>query len=323
MTSPELTPIPMPAAAQSETIAVFYQSPSLAPLLQALQGAWPEAQWAVWPEVAPQATKAVVWAPTQAFIDQHPHLQYLFNMGAGVDALLQLQLPEQLQVVRIEDGGMAVQMAEYVTYAVLRHVREFDHYAHSQAKAQWQPRAMQQRADFPIGVMGLGVLGAHVAKVLAGLGFEVNGWSQSPKQIEGVHTYAGEGELSAFLQSSRILVCLLPLTPATEGILNRANLQQLQAGAYLINVARGGHLVEADLLALLEEGHLAGAMLDVCQPEPLPPEHPFWRHPRITLTPHISAQTGQQEAAQQITANARRIACGQAPHGLVNRSGGY
>lgn len=307
----------------TETVAVFYQGPALDALLQSLRLAWPQAQWVVWPERAPQATKAVVWSPSQDFIDAHPQLQYVFNMGAGVDALLRLDLPAQLQLVRIEDGGMAAQMAEYVCYAVLRYMREFDRYADSQAQQQWQPRPMPKRADFPIGVMGLGVLGAHVAKCMAGLGFRVNGWSQSAKQIDGIHAFAGDAQLQDFLQSSRILVCLLPLTPATQGILNRGHLQQLQAGGYLINVARGGHLVEDDLLALLDEGHLGGAMLDVCQQEPLPPEHPLWRHPLITLTPHISAQTGQEEAAQQVASNVLRIANGQAPHGLVNRGGGY
>lgn len=307
----------------AESMAVFFQGPGLEPWLQALQERMPGVRWVVWPERASTATKAVVWAPTQEFIDQHPNLQTIFNMGAGVDAVLQLQLPESLQLVRIEDGGMAAQMAEYVSYAVLRHVRGFEQYAHSQQQAQWQPRAMPRRADFPIGVMGLGVLGAHVAKALQVQGFEVNGWSQSAKQLDGIHSFAGAEQLPAFLQSSRILVCLLPLTPATEGILNRQHLQQLQAGAYLINVARGAHLVEEDLLALLGEGHLAGAMLDVCRQEPLPQDHPFWRHPQITLTPHISAQTGRQEAAEQIAANVARLAQGQAPKGLVNRAGGY
>lgn len=307
----------------TETVAVFSQGPGLEALLNALHQAWPQAQCVVWPEQAPQATKAVVWSPTQAFIDAHPQLQYLFNMGAGVDALMRLDLPSRLQLVRIEDGGMAAQMAEYVIYAVLRHMCEFDRYADSQAQQLWQPRPRRKRADFPIGVMGLGVLGAHVAQRIAGLGFSVNGWSQSAKQIQGIRAFAGEAQLQPFLQSSRIVVCLLPLTPATEGILNRANMQHLQAGAYIINAGRGGHVVEDDLLALLDEGHLAGAMLDVCQQEPLPQGHPLWRHPRITLTPHIAAQTSQQEAAQQIASNAQRIAQGQAPHGLVNRGDGY
>ncbi|THT98689.1 glyoxylate/hydroxypyruvate reductase A [Lampropedia puyangensis] len=311
------------SAADQGQVAVFFPVEGRAHWLQALQEAWPDAHFVVWPEVAPHATQAVAWSPTQEFVDHHPQLQYLFNMGAGVDAILRLQLPQQLQIVRIEDGGMAAQMAEYVCHAVLRHVREFDHYASSQAKQLWQPRRAQAKADFPIGIMGLGVLGTHVAQCLRGFGFNVNGWSQSAKQIDGISSFAGQKALAEFLQRSRILVCLLPLTPATQGILNRHHLSQLQRGAYLINVARGGHLVEADLLELLEQGHMAGAMLDVTQQEPLPAEHPFWSHPCITITPHISAQTQAVQAAAQIADNVRRIAAGQTPSGLVDRGGGY
>ena len=288
-----------------------------------LRSALPGRALGVWPQATPGAVHAIVWSPTQAFLDAHPRLRLIFNMGAGVDALMRLRLPEQARIVRIEDGGMAVQMAEYVCHAVLRHVREFDRYAESAARAAWEQRAPRSRRDFPIGVMGLGVLGGRVARALAAFGFDVAGWSQSPKAIDGVTCLAGAAQWEEFLARTRILVCLLPLTPATENILDHASLSRLQRGAYLINVARGAHLVEDDLLRLLDSGHLAGATLDVTRQEPAPPGHPFWHHPNIVLTPHIAAQTDIGEAIAQITDKIRAHAEGAVPGGLVDPQRGY
>lgn len=291
--------------------------------LRSLRAALPQADLALWPEASPQADCAVVWGPTQAFMDAHPGLRLIFNMGAGVDALLRLRLPSQARIVRIEDGGMAVQMADYVCHAVLRHVREFDRYATQAQARQWAPRAMRRRQDFPVGVMGMGMLGARVVQALRQFDFAVNGWSRSPRTVDGVQGFAGTEQLDDFLAASRILVCMLPLTPDTQDILNRRTLSRLQAGAYVINVARGAHLVEADLLALMDSGQVAGATLDVMRTEPLPADHPFWTDPRIVLTPHVSAQTDVELSIAQIAQKLQAWQRGEAVAGLVDVSRGY
>ncbi|MEN9538486.1 MAG: hypothetical protein RLZZ126_721 [Pseudomonadota bacterium] len=291
----------------------------------------PDARIEVWQAAAVDPLMAdygVVWAPPQAFIDEQSRapgsrMKALFNLGAGVDALMQLDLPAHLPVVRLQDAGMGPQMVEYVLHAVARHVRELDVYEAALKSGDWPFRKPRARADFPVGVLGLGVLGSQVAQALHGLGYPVNGWSQSPKQMAGVQCFHGAAGLDDFLAATRILVCLLPLTPQTENVLNASSLGRLQAGAYVINVARGGHVVDADLIALLDSGHLAGAMLDVFRTEPLPSEHPFWRHPKITLTPHISARTLRSESLAQIAGKIQALERGDALDGVVNRSRGY
>jgi glyoxylate/hydroxypyruvate reductase A len=265
----------------------------------------------------------VVWHPPQQFLDEQPGLKGIFNIGAGVDALLKLRLPPKAQVVRIDDGGMAVQMAEFVSHAVVRHFREFDAYAHDQAHARWAFRRPHQRSDFPVGVMGLGVLGERVAQALTQFEFPVLGWSRTPKELPGVQSFSGDAQFNAFLAGTRILVCLLPLTPETQGIMNYVNLATLQPGGYVINVARGAHLVDEDLLALIDNGHLAGAALDVFRTEPLPADHPFWRHPKITVTPHTSARTLREESIAQIAGKMLALERGEAVAGLVDPTRGY
>jgi glyoxylate/hydroxypyruvate reductase A len=188
---------------------------------------------------------------------------------------------------------------------------------------RWSYRKPRNRADFPVGVMGLGVLGERVARALRVFEFPVNGYSRSPKQIDGVRCFAGAEQLGDFLQASRILVNLMPLTPETENILNQASLSKLQAGGYLINVARGRHLVEEDLIALLDSGHLAGAMLDVFRTEPLPAGHPFWQHPKITVTPHTSARTLRDESIAQIAGKILALQRGEPIRGEVDHQRGY
>lgn len=196
---------------------------------------------------------------------------------------------------------MSVQMAEYVCHAVSRYFREFDGYEADTAAGKWSYRKPRVREEFTVGVMGLGVLGQRVCKALQLFEFPVLGWSRSQKSIDGVHCFAGDDKLSEFLTATRVLICLLPLTPETENILRAENLRRLQLGAYVINVARGGHLVDDDLISLIDSGHLAGATLDVFRQEPLPPAHPFWKHPKITVTPHTSARTLRNESIAQIT----------------------
>jgi glyoxylate/hydroxypyruvate reductase A len=304
-------------------VTVCLSDMKLEPWLDGLRAALPEATVSAWQPDAPPADYAVVWAPPQALIDTQPRLRALFNIGAGVDAILRLRLPPSLRVVRLDDAGMAVQMAEYVCHAVIRHFRAFDAYEAAQREARWAYRKPRQRADCTVGLLGLGVLGTRVAQALQVFEFPVLAYSRRPKSLPGVSSYHGEAGWAAFLARSQVLVNLLPLTPATHGLLNRATLSQLPRGAYLINVARGAHLVEDDLLALLDEGHLSGATLDVFAVEPLPPAHPFWRHPRVTVTPHTAARTLRDESIAQIAGKIRALERGEPISGVVDREQGY
>ncbi|MDP1528252.1 2-hydroxyacid dehydrogenase [Rhodoferax sp.] len=293
------------------------------PWLAGLRAALPQAEVAVWQPGATPADYAVVWQPPQQFFDEQTQLKGIFNIGAGVDALLSLRLPPQAVVVRLEDAGMAVQMAEYVCQAVIRHFRDLEAYAADVRAGHWTYYEPRQRSDFAVGVMGLGVLGARVAQALAHFEFPVNGWSRTPKLLDGVRGFNGAAQLDAFLASSRVLVNLLPLTPDTTNILNRERLSRLQPGGYVINVARGAHLVDEDLLALLDSGHLAGATLDVFRTEPLPPAHPFWRHPNITITPHTSARTLRETSIAQIAGKLAALERGELVAGMVDVGLGY
>ena len=296
------------------------------PWITGFDRALPDAEITIWTPGAPQADFAVVWAPPQQFIDEQcadgqvgrpGGLRCMFNIGAGVDALLRLKLPPNLVLVRLDDAGMAVQMAEYVCHAVIRHFRELDGYERDIKAGQWTFRKPQERADFPVGVLGLGILGTRVLHALQMFEFPVHGYSRTAKTIPGVRCFAGATELSEFLKASRVLVNLLPLTMATENILNFELLSQLRPNAYLINVARGAHLVDADLLRLIEQGHLAGATLDVFRTEPLPNEHPFWQQPKITLTPHTSARTIRYLSIAQIISKIKALERGEVISGVV------
>jgi len=294
-----------------------------APWVAGLSAALPGATVEEWQAGAPPADHAVVWAPPQQFFDEQPRLKGIFNTGAGVDALLKLRLPREAVLVRLDDAGMSVQMAEFVCHALIRHFRELDGYEQDAAQARWSFRRPRSRSEFPVGVMGLGVLGQRVAAAVASFEFPVRGWSRSAKEVAGVQCFAGAEQFHEFLAGTRVLVNLLPLTPETENIMNRATLGRLLPGGYVINVARGAHLVDDDLLALLDSGQLAGAALDVFRTEPLPTEHPFWRHPKITVTPHTSARTLRDESIAQIARKIRAFERGEPIAGVVDLQRGY
>ncbi len=289
------------------------------PWLAALRAAFPGAVVEPWQAGAPPADYALVWAPPQQLLDEQTRLKALFNVAAGVDALLKLKLPAGVPVFRLDDAGMAVQMAEYVCQAVIRVFRELEAVEADTRAGRWQQRKPRARGEFSVGVMGLGVLGQRVLAALAAFDFPLRGWSRTVHSIAGVDTFAGPAQFDAFLAGCQVLVNLLPLTPETENILNRQSLMRLPVGAYLVNVARGRHLVEEDLLAALDCGHLSGALLDVFRQEPLPAEHPFWRHPRITLTPHTSARTLRRESLDQIIAKIGALEAGTPPDSLGGR----
>lgn len=291
----------------------------------ALRRELPTASVVCWPAAAAEsADYALVWRPPPPLLCELVGVKAVFNLGAGVDALAgERALPPEVPLVRLEDAGMAEQMIEYVCHAVLRRYREFDVYAEQQRAGFWCARPRPGKADFAVGILGLGVLGRAVAAALLPFGFPLRGWSRRPHPMHGVTVFAGLDELDPFLAATRVLVCLLPLTRATRGLLDRATLSRLPRGAGLINVARGGLIVENDLLALLDNGHLAAAMLDVFAEEPLPPGHRFWHHPRVALTPHVAAITRVDESVAQIAAKIRRLEAGLPVSGIVARDDGY
>jgi glyoxylate/hydroxypyruvate reductase len=287
------------------------------PWLQALSAALPEAEVSLWQSGAPLADVAVVWAPPQAFFDEQTQLQVIFNTGAGVDALLRLRLPHGVPLVRLQDAGMGAQMAEYVCHAVINHYRAFSAIAADVARGLWKPRMPAPRAQHTIAVLGLGVLGQRVLRALQAFDFPLRGYSRTPKTLPGVQTFAGPQGLDPCLQDSAVLINLLPLTPETQGLLNRDRLSRLRPGAQVINVARGAHVVDADLMALLDSGHIAHAVLDVFHTEPLPANHPYWSHPRVTLTPHTSARTLRDESIAQIAYKIKAWRMGERLSGVV------
>jgi glyoxylate/hydroxypyruvate reductase len=267
------------------------------------------------------AAMAVVWKPSQAFFDAQPQLQAVFVAGAGVDALMALHLPAHLAVVRLEDAGMATQMVDYVSYGVLRFFREFDRYEQHAQQRQWRARAPQRRGDWPVGLLGCGTLGQPVALALQQMGFPVQAWARRAKPDATMTVHVGQAGLPTFLRATRVLVCMLPLTPDTRHLINAHTLALLMPGACVINVARGGHVNEADLLAALDQGHLHAALLDVCEDEPAAPNHPLWSHPRVTLTPHIAAATLREDAVAQMAHKIRQLQRGLAITGVVQRHG--
>ncbi|KWF00276.1 2-hydroxyacid dehydrogenase [Burkholderia pseudomultivorans] len=295
-----------------------------------LARALPEAELRAWqPGDTAPADYALVWRAPREFFAPRDGLRAIFNLGAGVDALLALDhahpgtLPRHVPLVRLEDSGMAQQMIEYVTHAVLRYLRRFDEYEALQRARRWQALEPHPRASFTVAVLGLGVLGAQVARALAALGLPVRGYSRSPKQLDGIETFAGEQAFDACIDGAKVLVNLLPSTPDTDGILCARTFARLAPGAYLVNVARGAHLVDADLLDALANGRIAAATLDVFHREPLPADHPFWAAPRITITPHSSAETLRAEAVEQIAGKIRAFERGEPVGGIVDYARGY
>lgn len=293
--------------------------------LDALVRTLPHAHIEHWPSaLAGAADYALVWKPPAQMLPALGRVKAVFNLGAGVDALPDLSsLPREVPLVRLTDAGMATQMGEYVCHAVLHRFREFDAYAEQQRQREWRPRPRLPKSEFCIGILGSGVLGAAVAGALASFGFPLRTWSRMPTHAHGVVTYSGLRELDEFLSGLRVLICLLPLTGETRNLLDRSRLSRLPRGAYVVNVSRGAIVDDDDLLALLDSDHLAGATLDVFRDEPLPPGHRFWHHPRVTLTPHVSAITLVEDSVAQIAAKIERLEAGLPIAGVVDRDRGY
>lgn len=307
-------------------ILLFRGDGVIEPWVREFAALMPQAETVAWKEGAalPPCDYAVVWSPTPALLDQLAHVRAIFLMGAGVDALLKLgeALPP-VPIVRLGDAGMGVQMAEYVSHAVLRYYRHFDDYEQQARHGVWDPLPLTPKEEFAVGIMGLGRLGLPVVEAMRLFGFPVRGWSRTPKDIPGVECFHGEEGLEPFLRGTKVLVCMLPLTPETANLLDRHNLGKLQPGAYLINVSRGAILAEPDLMTLIRSGQIAGATLDVFRHEPLPAPHPFWNEPRISITPHISALTVRHDAVRQILEKIAKLESGQPVDDIVDRDLGY
>lgn len=309
-------------------MTLLIATPTLKPdaWVRALRRELPDLDIRVWPDCGDpgEISFILAWETPAGFFSPFSNLRCIASLGAGVDHLLaDPQLPASVPVTRVIDPSMSQSMSEYVILHVLRFCRHSDHYGRAAARGEWRPRIPAKAAEMTVGIMGLGKLGGDAAQKLNLLGFPVIGWRRTPVTAAGVETFSGDGALSEFLARSRILVCMLPLTPRTQGILNATCFAQLPKGAYVINVARGAHLVEDDLLDALESGGLAGACLDVFQNEPLPAANPLWRHPRVTVTPHIASLTNPREVVPQIVANYRRVAAGEEPRQRVDVQRGY
>lgn len=274
---------------------------------------------------APPCRYALVWGAQPALYAAQPGLEAVFSMGAGVEHLLgDPALPAHLPLIRLEDAGMAAQMAGYAAWGVLRHLRGFDASAAAARRGEdWGGWRSPPATGARVGVMGLGVMGQAVLAALAPLGFTLRGWSRSPRDIPGVACHVGADALDGFLAQLDALVCVLPHTADTEDLLDARHLAQLAPGALVLNAGRGSLIVEADLLAALDSGQLGAAVLDVFREEPLPAGHPFLSHPRVTVTPHIAARTQIPLTARQVAAKIARLEAGLPVSGVVDRARGY
>ena len=265
----------------------------------------------------------VAWTIPPGLIDRLPNLEVLFSIGAGIDQLDVGAIPQGVRIVRMIEPGITGTIAEYVAMAVLALHRDLPLYLAQQRAGSWEPQHTLLARERAVGVMGLGELGLAALSALRGFDFQLSGWSRSARNVPGVKCYAGVGELDAFLAACDILVCMLPLTAETRGVLNRDLFARLPRGARLVNVGRGGHLVQEDLLEALESGQIAAAVLDVTDPEPLPADHPLRYHPAVIVTPHVAGVTRHETAVHALLDNMRRLARGMPLEGEVDRSRGY
>jgi glyoxylate/hydroxypyruvate reductase A len=280
----------------------------------------------VWPEIRDhEAVEYVVsWDQPPHVLDQFPNLKCISSIGAGVEHLLNdTTRPVGIPLVRLIDNDLKQSMAEYIMLGILEHFRRFKDYRRQQEQAKWKELPIPHILTPGIGIMGFGEMGEYVANKLFDFGFTVSGWNRSRKRTDRIQVYSGLEELGEFLKNSSILVCLLPLTDETQDILSAKTFSQLPPNAYLINVGRGGHLVEDDLLSALDSGQLSGALLDVFGEEPLPEQHPFWLNRKIAITPHIASITNPESASVQLVENYRRALGNEPLLNLVDIDNGY
>ena len=271
---------------------------------------------------------AAVWKPAPGELAAFPNLRVIFNLGAGVDALIADSSLPKVPLVRVAVADLTDRMAEYVVLHVLMHHRQEPYLRACQREKRWQPKFQWPASAISVGIMGLGTLGANAAEVLARIGFRVAGWSRNRKRIDGIECFHGQEQLDAFLERTDILVCLLPLTPDTRHILDRGLFAKLNRNSplgapVLINAGRGGLQNEADILACLDDGTLGAASLDVFADEPLPANSPFWTHPKVILTPHNAADTDADEISKYVARQIERLETGSALENVVDPARGY
>ncbi|WP_237883457.1 2-hydroxyacid dehydrogenase [Pseudomonas sp. PGPR40] len=285
----------------------------------------PDIEWRAWPDIGdPKEIRYLAaWQAPDDLDTLLPNLQVLFALSAGVDQLDLDRLPATLPVVRLLDPGITRGMCEYASFAVLSLHRDMLRYRQQQMARCWQAHLLQPAAKRRVGVMGLGTQAQQILATLQTFGFALSGWARSEHRIAGVDCFAGAEQLPAFLGQCDIVLCVLPLTEQTRGILNRELFQRLPKGAALVNMGRGGHLIEEDLLEALASGQLSAAVLDVLEQEPAAPDHPFWHHPQILLTPHIAAMTQPESAFGVLLENIRRHQRGESMLGQVDRERSY
>ncbi|MGI9419864.1 MAG: 2-hydroxyacid dehydrogenase [Geminicoccaceae bacterium] len=292
----------------------------------ALLAEMPDLDFRVWPDRIGDPDEidvALVWRPPPGELARFPNLKAILSLGAGIDALMADATLPDLPLARMVDPSLTRTMADYILLSVLRHHRQFDLFEREQRAGRWTfvfPKPVDART---VGIMGLGVLGQAAASMLVDHGFDVRGWSRSPKTVDGVTSFHGQDQIASFLDQTEILVCLLPLTEETEGVLNAALFDALPRDACLINAARGRHLVAQDLLAALDSGQLAGATLDVFETEPLPAASPLWRHEKILITPHVASYCVPKTAAKGVIDSIRRARSGKPLLHQVDRRRGY
>ncbi|SPP98114.1 2-hydroxyacid dehydrogenase [Bradyrhizobium vignae] len=267
---------------------------------------------------------ALAWNPKPGLLSMFTNMKMIVSLGMGVDHLLtDDKLPQDVPITRIMDDGLVGQMSEYAIYWALRHHSDIDKYEASQRNKTWKPERFVDTIERRVGVMGFGTIGQDTARKFAALGFPTAGWSRTAKTLSGIETFHGPDGFAQFLARTDILVDVLPLTRDTMGLLDAKAFAGLPRGAYFINMARGGHVVDSDLLAALDSGHLSGAALDVFSTEPLPTDHRFWTHPRVRVTPHIAGATNPRTAAPGVIENIRRLRAGQALINTVDPKTGY
>lgn len=292
----------------------------------AIRARLPEMEVRVWPDLGDpdEIEYTLIWKPPAGLLAGFKNLKAIFSLGAGIDHLASdPKLPPQVPVVRMVERGLTSGMTEYVVMQTLFHHRRMLDYRDQQASETWKILPFVPAWKRRVGIMGLGVLGSDAAEKLAALRLDVAGWSRSPKALDGIDCYHGSEGLEDFLARTEILVCLVPLTEETRGILNAETFAKLPAGACIINAGRGGHLVEEDLLAALESGHIDSASLDVFHDEPLPAGHPFWQHPRVVVTPHVASITVPETAIESLAANVERMEAGLPLENVVDFKRGY
>lgn len=295
------------------------------PIAAELQRLAPDVKvWTSIDDAPPEEVEVVIaWSLKPGILSSFPNLRMVCGATAGVDKIMPSDLPADVPVTRVVDPAQPVGISHYVLAAALRHICGLALYAEQQRRGEWIRHPNRDISQCHIGVLGLGSVGSAVAQTFANLGFPVLGWSRSEKHLAGVTSHVGDKGLADVLALSNVLVCTLPLTDATRGLLNHDTLSQLPAGAFVINVGRGEHIVEADFIELLDSGHLAGAALDVFSKEPPQPDDPIWSHPRIEATPHIATEPSYELAGRQCLENLRRLRDGRPLLNQVDRQKGY